>query len=105
LCPGCSQSPKSDGLKAGIDAKSITSRDSSTVWVFCEVGQIGLQFIPDAAEECQPFFFGAVQGGGVVEAMMQPLRRPKEHRATFFGVVADGNHVIELLPLKFIDML
>jgi carbamoylphosphate synthase large subunit len=36
---------------------------------------------------------------------MQLSRGAEEHRAGFAGIVADGDNVIERLPLKFIDVL
>ena len=81
-------------------------RSSFGTVLLCELCQIGPQFVPDAAKNSHALFIRSLRHGRrIIETVMQPLDRAEEHRAAFFGVVADGDNVIEPLPLKFIDML
>jgi hypothetical protein len=49
-------------------------------------------------------FFGAGKGRRVLEIVMQFLRLAKVHWASFAGVVANSNDIVELCS-KFLDML
>ncbi len=71
-------------------------------WCF---SQIRAQFVADTPEHCQAFLVSSVEGGGIVETVMETLGRAAEHGARFPGVVADGDDVVEVLALEFIDVL
>jgi len=67
--------------------------------------QVKPQLVSHAPEYCQAFFFRTWRRRRVFEIVMQLLCAAEEHRASLAGIVADGNHVIEWLSLKFIHIL
>ena len=58
--------------------------------------EVFAEFIADAAEEGEPFLFGALQRGGVFEVAVYGDGVAGKDRAAFLGVVADGQNVIEM---------
>ena len=70
-----------------------------------ELPQIAAQLVSHTPEQSEPLFFGAGKGRRILEIVMQFLRIAKVHRASFAGVVANSNNVVELLCSKFFDVL
>jgi hypothetical protein len=71
-----------------------------------EVRQVSPQFIPDAPEDGHALSVRTLtRRRRIVEATMQPFSLSEEHRAGFFGVIANGYDVIEVLPVEFFDGL
>jgi hypothetical protein len=58
--------------------------------------------IPDATKNRHTF---CDIGGRVIEAPVRSIRRAEEYGTGFPSVVANGNHIIEVLPVKFLDGL
>src|SRR5215208_331208 len=64
--------------------------------------------VPDPAEDLQPLLLRALSLGGVLEGPVQPVLGPREERAGFVGVVADGDHVVDGLlqvPVQSLGLL
>jgi len=70
-----------------------------------ELSQVAAQLVSHTAEQSEPLFFGAGKGRRVLKIVMQFLRLAKVHWASFAGVVANSNNVVELLCSKFLDVL
>ena len=56
------------------------------------------ELVAHAAEFPQPLLLRALHSGGVIKAPMDALGGDGKDGATLFGVIANGNHVIESLP-------
>ena len=68
--------------------------------------QIRTQLIADSAKNRNALLLGSFgYRRRILEAVMQPLDRAHEERAAFPDVIADSNHIVECLALKFIDVL
>ena len=70
-----------------------------------ELPQVAAQLVSHTPEQSEPSFFGAGQGRRVLEIVMQLSRFAKVHWASFAGIVANSNNIVELLCSKFFDML
>jgi hypothetical protein len=73
--------------------------------VSCELVKVSTQFIAHAPENGHALLIGSHgRRRRIIEAVMQTLHRARKNRAAFFCVVADGNNVVEALPLELIHM-
>src|SRR5689334_12808865 len=70
-----------------------------------EVGKVGSQFIAHPPEYARSLGFGTGVSSRIFEIVVQPVSRAKKYRARLACIIADGDHVIEVLILKFVDML
>src|SRR6185312_17148625 len=60
---------------------------------------------PHAAKERHAFRFASLERSRIFKTAMKPLCCAWKNRAAFFSVIADGNHIVEALPVKLINML
>ena len=70
-----------------------------------KVGKIPPQFVANAAKHSDPFIASALCLGRVLETVVNSHGLAGKDRAAFLGVVANGEHVIELLAGEFVDPL
>lgn len=61
------------------------------------------ELVSDPPEFGKPLLFGALYGRRVLKAPVKALGRGRKHRTTFFGMVTHGDHIIEILPGKFLN--
>src|SRR5271157_2374325 len=89
--------------RAPQGAKEITARGNSTLRLLIhEPAKERSELAAHPAEFRELLLFRALHSGGVIEAPMDALRGGGKDGATLLGVVADGNHVIEILPHELI---
>jgi hypothetical protein len=62
-----------------------------------EISQILPDLVADTAKEREPFLLGTLQSRGIFKVVMDGDGLSVENRAALFGVVADGQDVIELV--------
>jgi hypothetical protein len=70
-----------------------------------ETLQILPNLVTDTPESSEPLLFGTLQGGRVFKVAMDGNRFTRKNRAALFGVVADGQDVVQVLAGEFIDAL
>jgi len=67
--------------------------------------EILANLVPHAAENGNSLVFGTMHGGGVFKVVMDGDGLPGKDGAGLFGVVANGQNVIEMLPAELLDGL
>src|ERR687890_2353640 len=90
----------------GTAPYASAARSSSSVHELC-LHPI-LDPVPHPAEDLQTLFLRALNLGGVLEGPVQPAPGPREERAGFVRVVADGDHIIDGLlqiPIQGLRLL
>lgn len=76
-----------------------------SIAIACKAGKICPKLVTNAPEDGQSLLVGAFECGRIFEAAMYPVRRAKQDRAAFSGVIADRDHIIELAVLELVDVL
>src|SRR5450759_3903903 len=73
--------------------------------LFNEFGEALGDLVANPAEFGEAVRLVAGGGSGVFQAPVNPAGLGREHGATLWGVVADGDHIVEGLAGKVIDVL
>jgi len=71
---------------------------------FTEISQVIPQLIPYMPEYGKPLGFRADCCGRILKIAVKLLPRAQEDWARFASIVANRDQIVELLPLKFIDV-
>jgi len=61
--------------------------------------------VPGAPECGQQLVFGALDNGWVLEGLVELLLASEENGATFPGLIAESNYVVELKPSELVHAL
>ena len=68
-----------------------------------ELAEVVAEFIADAPEQRDAIFFGAVEGSGIIERVMQLLRGAEERRTGFASAVASRDDLVEMPAIELRD--
>ena len=72
--------------------------------LFRKAFEVGAYLVTHVAESGLPILLRPLDNGRIFEALMQARCRTGEEWTALLDVVADGQHVIEVLPMEFIEM-
>ena len=65
--------------------------------------QTNSELVAYASKFGKPLLFWALYGGRILKAPVEALGGGREDRATLLGVVTNGDDIIEMLSLEFVN--